>query len=504
MNRKLNKLLPGHQLPGDIEVNGITRDSRKVEPGNLFVAVPGIDSDGRQFIEDAISRNAGAVLYEEGWESVPRSDKVPVIGISDLGKKVGDMASRFFEHPSMDLRIVAVTGTNGKTSCSHFIASALEMMGVKCGVVGTLGSGFPEALKNPGLTTPESIELQKILATMKADGADAVAMEASSHGLDQGRLDGTNIDIAVLTNISRDHLDYHDHYEQYKKTKSRLFLRTGLSGMVLNIDDDLGRELNDKLLGTSGLLTYSRTDMSADIVAEECEFNRKGSRFRLKIPGGHTVIESPLIGDFNISNLLALAGVMYLLQFPVEKIRAGLSSVKGVKGRMDVLHNENCPTIVIDYAHTPDALEKALKAIRVHCEGNLWCVFGCGGDRDKGKRPQMGKIAFSLADRLVVTDDNPRNESSENIIENILAGIDADNLPGNDKNLVEKVTKLANREEAIKFAFSNAEKPDWVLVAGKGHESYQEVQGEKIPFSDYEVVRNLLMDRSGKFGAGEN
>lgn len=484
MNKSLDTILPDHDLPADIRINGIARDSRKVKSGNLFVAVPGIEDDGRLYIEEAIAKNAAAVIYEKEWSSLPQSEAIPVIGVNDLGSKIGGMASRFYDRPSADLRIVAVTGTNGKTSCSHFIACALNFLGVKCGIVGTLGSGFSDTLVNPGLTTPEAIELQKIFSELKKNNAKAVALEASSHGLDQGRLDGTNVDIAVLTNISRDHLDYHPDFDHYKESKSRLFLRTGLSGMVLNIDDELGKELDNRLKGVMGLLTYSRNDSSADIVAEKFYFNEDGISFELRTPEGKTAVSSSLVGDFNLSNLLALAGVLYLLRFGVDQIGIALSSVKGVRGRMDVIHKQNFPTVVIDYAHTPDALDKALLASRNHCKGKLICVFGCGGDRDKGKRVEMGKIAAKGADIVVITDDNPRTEPSGSIIQDILMGIE-------DRR---SVTIESQRRVAIEMAIGQANAADWVLIAGKGHETYQEIMGKKISYSDYEVVSDLMKE----------
>ena len=490
MNKLLKNLLPGYEVPAEVEVNGITRDSRKVEPGNLFVAVPGIDGDGRNYIDEAIKKKAAAILYEKDWEKIPENSSVPLIGIKDLSSKIGEVASRFYDHPSMDLRIMAVTGTNGKTSCSYFIATALNALGVKCGVVGTLGSGFPEALRNPGLTTPETIELQKILADLKGRGASAVALEASSHGLDQGRLDGINIDIAVLTNISRDHLDYHQDFEHYKRSKSRLFLRTGLSGMVLNIDDELGRELLSKMQTATGVLTYSTVNASADIYAENCVFSENGIEFDLKIPSGRLTVHSPLIGKFNLANLLALAGVLYLLRFDLEQMRIALSTIRGVKGRMEVLKKDGFPTVVVDYAHTPDALEKALDAMRGHCKGKLVCVFGCGGDRDKGKRPMMGDIAVKRSDEVWITNDNPRRESYGKIIEDILSGV----------SRRESVYIESDRTLAIGKAIAGACSDDWILVAGKGHEAWQEMDGERLPYSDHEVVAKIFSAGNTKVG----
>lgn len=487
MIKSLDHILPGHHLPADVTVNGIEKDSRNVKAGNLFIAVPGVGGDGRNYMKEAIGRNAAAILYESVWEAVPPSSvNVPVFGIENLSDKLGSIASRFFDEPSALLKIIAVTGTNGKTSCSHFIANALTDLGMKCGIVGTLGSGFPESLQTPGLTTPGAIELQHMFSNFFNEDAVAVAIEASSHGLAQGRLDGTGIDIAVLTNVTRDHLDYHSDFEAYKNEKKKLFIRRELSGLVVNLDDILGQELSAELSSSPGLITYSIKNAAADIVAEGASFDEKGLGFRMRTPLGDAMVQSSLVGEFNLSNLLALAGVLFRCGFDIEDMGTALSSVKGVKGRMDLIQNEGFPTLVIDYAHTPDALSKALAACRRHCKGDLWCVFGCGGDRDKGKRPEMGRIASELADYLVLTDDNPRTEASNNIVKDILKGIESET-----EHRQKKVTIETNRNKAIEFAVGEAREEDWVLVAGKGHETYQEVGGDRVPYSDYEVVNHL-------------
>lgn len=486
MIKSLDSILPGHKLPVDLMVNGINKDSRNVEAGNLFVAVPGVEGDGRNYLEEAVKRKAGAILYEPEWDKLPKKSDVPLFCVEELSSKVGLLASRFYNEPSASLRIIAVTGTNGKTSCGHFVGSALNRLGMKCAIIGTKGMGFSQSMNNPGLTTPDAIELQKAFRSFLDEGAKAVTIEASSHGLEQGRLDGTSVDIAVLTNISRDHLDYHASFEDYKNAKKKLFARKELSGLVLNLDDILGQELllelSPGLSPALVLMTYSCKDSSADIFAEDATFDESGMSFKLCIPSGSRVIQSRLIGEFNLSNLLALAGVLVLCEFNIDQIADALCATRGVEGRMDVLKKEEFPAVVIDYAHTPDALEKVLMACKRHCKGDLWCVFGCGGDRDKGKRPQMGSIASVLADQIVITDDNPRTESSNDIVNDILGGVKKE----------KEVNIETNRRRAIEFAVGEARKEDWVLVAGKGHELYQEIRGERVPYSDYEVVSQIF------------
>lgn len=476
----LSELMPNMKLPVDLAVSGITDDSRRVNPGDLFVAVPGLTVDGRRYIGDAIDRRAAAVLCEPPMPQV--DDGIPIIEVPRLSARKGEIASRFYGEPSTRMLIVAVTGTNGKTSCSQFLAAALSTAGCKCGVIGTLGFGTPGALEDAGLTTPDAIGVQSRLSMLLERGCEAVCLEASSHGLSQGRLNGTAIDVALFTNISRDHLDYHDTFGEYKNAKALLFRWQGLKGAVVNIDDPFGVELAAMTGDDVQCVTYSIEDRSADVHSDSLVFREDGFDAEVVTPWGAGAVSSALLGRFNVGNLLAVVSVLGLLEYDITDVLAAAGKLETVPGRMEAMRRPGAATVVIDYAHTPDALEKALDALKLHCRGELWCVFGCGGDRDVGKRPLMGRIAERLADHVVVTDDNPRTEPSEFIIQQIVGGM-------NDH---EQVQIDPDRESAIRSALSAAGEHDIVLIAGKGHEDYQEVNGVRKPFSDYEVVRRIL------------
>lgn len=479
MERMLSELMPGTNMPADVRVSGLTDDSRAVAPGWLFLAVPGIRSDGRAFIADAIARAAAAVFCEP---PAPASNyAVPVVEVPGLGSLKGEIASRFFGEPSRSMLVIAVTGTNGKTSCSQFIASALGKAGITCGAIGTLGFGLPGRMKDADLTTPDAITMQRRLAELKQVGCRAVCLEASSHGLVQGRLNGTAIDVGVLTNITRDHLDYHETFDGYKKAKQVLFRWPGLTGAVINRDDESADDFIASVTEGATVLTYSTRDPGADVRADAISFRADGFDMTVTTPWGGGEVSSSLLGDFNASNLLAVLAVMGLAGVPAADALRLVAGLTNVPGRMDVMRKSGMPTVVVDYAHTPDALEKALRALRVHATGALWCVVGCGGDRDKGKRPLMGKIVSELADKAVITDDNPRSEASSGIIEQIMAGVTGDHV------IVEP-----NRAKAIAYALGHAGPGDIVLIAGKGHEEYQEIGGRRFPFSDFVEVERLF------------
>lgn len=477
--RMLSELLPDIAMPIDLAVSGLTDDSRKVAPGDLFLAAPGAELDGRAFIVDAIARHAGAVLAEP--PANVQGIEVPVIEVADLGQRKGEIASRFYGEPSESLLIVAITGTNGKTSCSQFVADALGKSGKPCGIVGTLGYGKPGALREAGLTTPGAIELQKRLSSLLAEGCEAVSLEASSHGLAQGRLNGTAIDIGVFTNITRDHLDYHDTFAGYKRAKQLLFEWPGLKGAVINGDDEFGRSLAASMPAGVQTITYSLESSACDVFCSDVSYRKDGFDAEVMTPWGGGAVSSNLLGKFNVSNLLATISVLGLLEYDLSETLSIASALATVPGRMDRIAREGAPVVVIDYAHTPDALEKALEALASHCQGSLWCVVGCGGDRDRGKRPQMGRIASTLADHAIITDDNPRTEDSAVIIADILEGVDQTT-----------VTVEPDRATAIRLAISGAGKDDIVLIAGKGHEDYQEVNGKKLFFSDYVEVEKIV------------
>lgn len=480
--RMLGELIPEAKPFADVQVSGLAMDSRQVSSGDLFLAFPGARHDGRDFIQEAIGRDAAAIVYELFSDGREIDVRVPCVGLEDVSAKVGEIASRYFGNPSDRLLVIAITGTNGKTSCSHFIAEALGVLGRKCGVIGTMGKGFPGSLTSGQLTTPDAISLQQALAEIADQDGEAVALEASSHGLTQGRLGGTSVDVAVFTNLTRDHLDYHRSIDEYRQAKRRLFEWPGLKSVVLNIDDEFGKELASSVGDDVRVLTYSRTNPGADLYCQDATYPADGLEAKLVSPWGEGRISAPLIGDFNLSNILAVAGVLGLLDYGIKEIETAIKHLQGVRGRMDVISRPGAPTVVIDYAHTPDALEKVIEAARRHCKASLWCVFGCGGDRDKGKRPLMGQVAEKLADYVVLTDDNPRSEASGAIVDEILEGI-------SDQ---QRVWVETDRATAIADTLSRASSDDIVLIAGKGHEEYQEIDGNRVDYSDYVQVEKFL------------
>lgn len=489
MEIMLNNLLPDHHLPA-IAIHGIQYDSRKVKPGDLFFATTGVQVDGRQFVKD-VSAIAAAVLCEAPYKAAFAND----FEIEDLSAQKGEVASRFYGSPSEYLDVIAVTGTNGKTSVSHYVAQAFGLVGQSCGVIGTLGAGIDGNLEDIGMTTPDAVDLQRMLSELREKGAEVVCLEASSHGLEQGRLNGTRVSLAIFTNISRDHLDYHENFAAYAAAKKKLFNWPKLKKTVLNLDDEFGeilsKELQTEIAVSDELsvsqrqvtcMTYSLHRNDADIHCSSINYDRTGINATVVCGTEERALRSSLFGGFNLSNLLAV--VASLLSYDVDFSEAidVVSQLKNVKGRMDVLSESGRPTVVIDYAHTPDALESVLTALKQHANSKIICVMGCGGDRDKGKRPLMGEVCGRLADQTVVTSDNPRNESPDEIVAQILLGFSPE----------AQVLIEVDRASAITLALSIAGTEDLVLIAGKGHEEYQDVNGRKIQFSDYAVVENYL------------
>mgnify|MGYP000075448442 FL=1 len=481
-HRMLHRLLDGivDQAPA-IPVNDMTLDSRRVTPGALFVALSGTRVHGLQYVDQAIANGCCAVLAEPdaNW-SREHIDAlglaVPVMVVDDLRFRIGMIASRFCGEPSEKLKIIGYTGTNGKSSCVWLTAGVLE----NCVMIGTMGNGRPGRLQKATHTTPDAITLQKMLASYRKDGMSAVAMEVSSHALDQGRIDGVNVDIAVFTNLTRDHLDYHATMEAYGAAKKRLFALPGISKFVINIDDPFGHDLAKELCGQGKCLTFGINNASAKLFATNIRLHNRGLSLDFVWRDQEARLDSRLIGRFNIENLLAVTGALLSAGLPLQQIVKRLAQVPPVPGRMEQFGFAREPQIVVDYAHTPDALKNALEAAREHCQGRLVCVFGCGGDRDRGKRPLMGEIAERLADHVILTDDNPRSESGDAIIAEIRAGMQG--IP-----VIER-----DREAAIRLAIGEAGESDLVLVAGKGHEDYQ-INGDVIRhFSDRETVEAIL------------
>jgi UDP-N-acetylmuramoyl-L-alanyl-D-glutamate--2,6-diaminopimelate ligase len=475
----LNQLLP--QAQSATLIRELTLDSRKVRPGDLFLAVPGLAQDGRAHIADAIARGAAAVAYEAEGAAAMTAQSAELVPIRGLAGQLSAIAGRFYGEPSRGLRLVGVTGTNGKTSVSQLLAQALDLLGERCGIVGTLGTGFYDALQSGRHTTPDPVAVQATLADLKQAGARAVAMEVSSHGLDQGRVAALDFDVAVYTNLSRDHLDYHGSMEAYGAAKAKLFAWPELKCRVINLDDDFGRQLASEER-ESRLIGYSLSDADAYLYCREASFDDHGVRARLVTPQGEGHLRSPLLGRFNLSNLLAVVGALLGLDYPLDEILRVLPQLQGPVGRMQRFGGEQLPLVVVDYAHTPDALEKVLEALRPHVTGRLLCLFGCGGDRDRGKRPLMAAVAERLADAVLVTDDNPRTEDPAQILADIRAGFAKP----------EVVEFVHGRGEAIARLIAAARVGDVVLLAGKGHEDYQEIAGVRHAFSDLAEAEKAL------------
>ncbi len=477
----LRALLEGwvEQAP-DVAISGVVMDSRQVEPGFAFVAVRGGSGHGMQHAEDAVRRGAVAIVHDGGFEN--GDIDIPMVRFEGLGQRLGELASRFWAASSEDMTIAAVTGTNGKTSVAHFLAQAWERVHGRSGLIGTLGYGPFDALEKASHTTPDPFTLNRVLAECMDSGADHLAMEVSSHALEQGRIDTVQVDAAIFTNLSRDHLDYHQDMEAYAAAKRRLFTDHAPRFSVINRDDMTGRRWIRELQGGQEVLSYGLMP-GAELTAEILGMDADGMALRLHSPWGDADLRSGLLGKFNALNLLATGGALCLLGLSWEETVRELELIKPVPGRMRRLGGApGQPVVVIDYAHTPDALSQSLAAVRDHLAGRLICVFGCGGNRDRGKRAQMGQVAASQADALVVTSDNPRFESVNSIINDVLRGIE-------DRGAV---TVEPDRATAIRAAIDAAGPGDIVLVAGKGHERWQEIQGQRIPFSDEATVRAVL------------
>ena len=465
----------------------LTADSRAVKLGSIFVAYPGTVLDGRAYIPDAISRGAAAVLWERSGFTWDEGWHVPNLGVDNLRGRISEIAGHVYGNPSDSLWVAGVTGTNGKTSVSQWIAAASDALGRRSAVVGTLGNGLVGERVEAKNTTPDPIVLQRLLSEYLRRGARNVAMEVSSHGLDQGRVAGIKYDCAIFTNLTRDHLDYHVTMEAYAEAKYRLFSARGLRHAVINVDDATGAAFAARLHG-SGLdvITYGTKD-GARLKAGGVRFSEAGVRFRLDGAWGAREVSSGVLGAFNVSNLLAVIGALLAQGIELDDAVRAMADLEPVPGRLERVGGTGMPLVVVDYAHTPDALEKALAALRptVAAGHRLVCVFGCGGDRDPGKRPLMGEAAARLADHVIVTSDNPRSEDPHAIIEQILGGIPRGASPHSTES-------IEDRQVAIFSAVHHARAGDVVLLAGKGHETYQEIAGTRHPFNDREVAGAAL------------
>lgn len=497
--KALAELLQNKWLPsdvGDVTVSGLCLDHRQLAQGDLFIAIAGSRNDGRRFINEALAAGAAAVFKtaESEDEKIRWLGAVPVVPCVGLAEEVSSIASEFFGRPSHAMNIVGVTGTNGKSTCTHLLAQLNNLLGSKAAVAGTLGYGQVDlkstgasGLIETGLTTADPIASQRILAELKDAGVDTVAMEVSSHSLDQHRVAAIAFDAAVFTNLTRDHLDYHGDMEAYGLAKRKLLLQPGLRHRVINVDDTFGRQLADSFKSRRGCKTwtYSLADQSADLYLENIEHLADGVRAVIATPWGNGMLGSTLLGDFNLSNLLSVIAVCCAQGKALEAVLSAVPKLKPVAGRMEQVSGLPDLKVVVDYSHTPDSLEQALKALRDHTTGQLYCVFGCGGDRDKGKRSLMAQVAEQMADVVIVTSDNPRTEAQACITRDIRAGFTAP----------EKVAFVEDRALAIRQSVDQAQPGDCILIAGKGHETYQQVGENRLPFSDVKQARLALQAR---------
>jgi UDP-N-acetylmuramoyl-L-alanyl-D-glutamate--2,6-diaminopimelate ligase len=492
----LARLLEGlADLPRDVEICDLTQDGRAARPGCAFLAVRGSASHGLDFAPQAVANGARAVLWEPAPVAVipDLPSEILVAPVAHLREHASLIADRFFDEPTQSLAVAGITGTNGKTTCAYLLAQALEAAGRPAAYMGTIGTGRPHRLNPSALTTGDAITVQRTLAEFRAGGARNVAMEVSSHALDQARVGAVRFRTAAFTNLTRDHLDYHGSMDSYGAAKARLFSRPELASRVINIDDAFGRQLALDPRGRGRLIVtgrghHSHARSAAGFVrAMHVTLSSRGIDLEFDSSWGTGALTCPLVGDFNVENLLTVIAVLLDWDIDLDTVLRVLSRVHAAPGRMETFGGAHSPLAIVDYAHTPDALRKALSAARAHCRGRLTAVFGCGGDRDAGKRPLMGEIAAELADGIIITDDNPRNEAPAAIVAGIVAGI-----PAGKPFRIEH-----DRARAIGDALTDAAERDVVLIAGKGHEDYQIYGHERRAFSDQKVVAAALARRAG-------
>lgn len=482
MAMPLNQLLA--QASSNILIRELTLDSRKVKPGDLFLAVPGCQADGRDYISAAINNGAAAIAYEAKDAPQITDSAALLIPVANLQQQLSAIAGRFYGEPSRAMEILAVTGTNGKTTVSQLLAQGLDLLGEDSAVIGTLGSGLLGELVSSTHTTPDPIALQATLADLRRKGAGYVAMEVSSHGLAQHRLAAVDVDMAIFTNLGRDHLDYHGDLASYAEAKAALFAWPNLRSRIINLDDDFGCELAEKYAASNSLKTYAIDNAAASLHCRSYQFDVNGIQAAVVTPQGEALLKSPLLGRFNLSNLLAVVACLSSLGYALGEILAIVPKLKAPVGRMQAITAANQPLVVVDYAHTAEALEQVLQALRPHvaASGKLYCLFGCGGDRDQGKRSLMAKAAEAGADHLIITDDNPRSEDAAAIRQQIISGLSP----------AASYEEIADRAQAIEQVIDQSQAGDVVLLAGKGHEDYQEVQGQRLAFSDVQQAQAAL------------
>ncbi len=471
---RLNSLLQFDVGTSNPEINNLCLDSRALQSGDAFIAYPGTHFDGRNYIDTAIARGAVAVLYDPGGNFTPNNKSIPCVAIPNLARQLPTFAQRFYQHPQEHLVLIGITGTNGKTSVSHYVAQLLYALGVNVGVIGTVGWGkWGTSLSACEYTTADIITLYRQLHTLIQQGVSHVVMEVSSHGLDQERVAGLRFAVGVVTNITQDHLDYHHTMAAYIASKRRLLDLSDT--LVLNDDDPQVKAFAKH--ATQPLLCYGR---QSDLSLINCAFDTQGTALQWCYQNQHYQNQFRLWGRYQAENALAAVGVLLQLGFTAPQVHPVLYQLAPVKGRLEVLQQDNQPIVIIDYAHTPDALQRTLQAVRQHVPGQLWCVFGCGGDRDRSKRPLMAAAAAQHADKLVITEDNSRTESIEQIIQDICQGLSKS-----------PAAIIRAREQAIMYALQHADSGDVIVLAGKGHETYLDVQGAKKFFDERKIIHRV-------------
>lgn len=486
----------GHLVPelssykeSELPVGRLISDSRNIEAGDCFVALVGTQLDGTQFIDGAIKRGAKTVLVAGASFDVSYlAGRVALITVPNLTSVLSEIAGRWFGHCSKNMSVVAITGTNGKTTCCQWLAQLLDTDQNPCGSIGTLGFGrVGEPLIETGLTTPDAITTQSIITQLYSDGATSLVMEASSHSLEQNRAAAVDIDVAVLTNIGRDHLDYHGDLASYVDAKVKLMQFSSLRAAVINLDDDYAATFIEALESSVSVITFG-FDSRADLTITNVDYLERGITGDIVYGGQQWPIVLGVWGEFNVSNLLAVIAAAIAVGQDAETVIGKLNLLQPIAGRLQPVGSDSALQVLVDFAHTADALESVLTAIRAHSKKKLWCVFGCGGDRDKGKRPMMAAVAERLADQVVITSDNPRSEDPDAILHDVLSGFDAP----------ETVISQVDRQAAIEFAVNNAADGDCILIAGKGHEQYQLVGSTKVDFCDVAAAKAALKKRLQK------
>jgi len=482
---RLSELLVGYEIVNEVEVTQLTLDSHDVMSGSVFFALAGSQYHGLQFAKQALEQGAVAIIYDpaqQGSEIATGLAGFNLVAVRSLSEKLGAIVARFYADPSAHLNVIGITGTNGKTSCSQFLAQVVK----SCGIIGTLGWGVYPNLQRTGNTTPDALTVQKILAQFVNQAIANVAIEVSSHGLEQGRVNAIKFSGAVFNNLSRDHLDYHGTMERYFQAKLALFRWSTLKFAVVNLDDAYAERVLDAISSKVKVVTYSllnrRCQSGQTLHVQNINYSLQGICCDVIWQSQREQLQIAVLGAFNLQNVLSVFGCLLAQGKSLQECIKLIQGIEAVEGRMECFGGQHGkPLVVVDYAHTPDALAKVLRTLRAHCSARLKLVFGCGGDRDKGKRAQMGQIAEQLADDIIITDDNPRFESSDEIIEQIMTGIKSVNVP-----------IIHDRQAAIQQSIALSSSEDIVLIAGKGHETYQSIQGKNLPFSDRTIVKDVL------------